>query len=121
LRESSTDVLPRERVFSLVHRAFSEAVGEEVEARTREETARHGATTMWGKTRANWRVSLIMPPQSGSDGGRPRPRKPRVPIMMVTYPRRRQASTTRGAATLGRISMAMIQRAVSPRSWAAAT
>src|SRR5215813_8784516 len=51
---------------------------------TSEEIARHGNSAIHGNTCAMVRVSLIILPQSGVGGGRPRPRKPSTPIVMVT-------------------------------------
>src|SRR3546814_10185282 len=49
---------------------------------TSEEIAMQGKIAMCGNIMAYARVSETMPPQSGSGGGRPRPRKPRVPMVM---------------------------------------
>jgi len=80
-----------------------------------------GTDSVQGKTIAIWRVSFTIPPQSGSGGGRPRPKNPRTPMVMMTYPRRRQASTISGPRALGKISNSMILQSDSPRVWAAAT
>jgi len=53
-------------------------------------------------------VSFTMPPQSGSGGGKPRPRKPSTPMAIVVYPMRKQASTMSGPRALGRISTSMM-------------
>ena len=50
----------------------------------RDDMAMQGNTVMCGNAMAICRVSLIMPPQSGSGGGSPRPRKPSTPMVMIT-------------------------------------
>ena len=64
------------------------AVGEQIEAVQKTGSrvilmARQGKRAMCGQTRIIALVSFTMPPQSGSGGGSPRPRKPRMPMVMV--------------------------------------
>ena len=78
-----------------------------------------------GQITANWlekifrRASFTMVPQSGSGGGSPMPRKPRVPMAKIAYPTRSMPSTSSGPRALGRISLNMMNQTLSPRVSAA--
>jgi len=88
---------------------------------TSEEIAAHGTSAMWGHTEIMPYVSRTMPPQSGSGGGMPMPRKPRTPMRIVLYPMRSHMSTRSGPRALGRISTTMMYSGDSPRIFAAET